>query len=200
MGWAPAVADIHNAVKVVMIDRYPESIPVRAGSSTSVALAQKVNDTLGYDNSYINGKVSCHITAYVKVVNPNLAMAGELGLLNPLSIAWQVIPFSFLVDWFGNIGQVLSSFSDLVGYEVIHASHTFSGNLEMVRQGIINAPNSPTNATLYCQCSAKSSPMVRKMGLPSPVLQFRFPERLSITRAATSISLLVALFTERGKK
>lgn len=200
MGWAPTVADIHNAVKVVMIDRYPEDIPVRAGSSTSVTLTQKINDTLGYDNSYITGKVSCHITADVRVTNPNLAMAGELGLLNPLSIAWQTIPFSFLVDWFGNIGQVLSSFSDLVGYEVKHASHTFSGKLEMVRQGIINAENSPTDATLYCQCSATSSPMVRIMGLPSPVLQFRFPEQLSITRAATSISLLVALFTERGKK
>lgn len=38
-----------------------------------------------------------------------LAMAGSLGLTNPLALVWEAIPFSFVVDWWINIGEVIQS-------------------------------------------------------------------------------------------
>lgn len=53
--------------------------------------------------------------ADVAITNPNLALAGQLGLINPLSLAWEIVPFSFVADWFVNVGDWLQGFSDFAG-------------------------------------------------------------------------------------
>lgn len=35
------------------------------------------------------------------------------GFLNPFSLAWEVIPYSFVIDWWINIGEVLASLDNL---------------------------------------------------------------------------------------
>lgn len=49
------------------------------------------------------------------VTNPNLFAAEQMGLLNPASIAWELFPFSFVVDWFLQIGDYFNSWSDYAG-------------------------------------------------------------------------------------
>lgn len=39
--------------------------------------------------------------------------SGALGLLNPVEAVWNAIPFSFVLDWFGRIGNVLSRLDTL---------------------------------------------------------------------------------------
>lgn len=44
----------------------------------------------------------------------------DIGFIDPLVTAWEVVPFSFIVDWFVNVGDALSAYSpfstgDLVG-------------------------------------------------------------------------------------
>jgi hypothetical protein len=60
----------------------------------------------------------------VRVDNPNLHLAQQLGFINPLSVAWELVPFSFVVDWFGNVGQVLASFSDFAGLSQVNPRTT----------------------------------------------------------------------------
>lgn len=43
----------------------------------------------------------------------------EWGLLNPLSIAWELTPFSFMIDWGIPIGNVLESISATAGLEFV---------------------------------------------------------------------------------
>jgi len=43
------------------------------------------------------------------VVNPNLRLATEAGLTNPVDIAWELLPWSFVVDWFIPVGNVLTA-------------------------------------------------------------------------------------------
>jgi hypothetical protein len=40
-------------------------------------------------------------------------------LINPLSIGWEVIPYSFVVDWFAPIGNTLSSLTATAGLDFL---------------------------------------------------------------------------------
>jgi hypothetical protein len=44
-----------------------------------------------------------------------LKSISRTGLLNPVQLAWEVIPCSFVVDWFINVGDFLASFDALEG-------------------------------------------------------------------------------------
>jgi hypothetical protein len=52
---------------------------------------------------------------FAHIDNPMLASLNELGLTNPISIAWELVPFSFVVDWFIPIGNTLSALSSGFG-------------------------------------------------------------------------------------
>jgi len=53
--------------------------------------------------------------AMVEYQASNLRLMQELGLTNPVNTAWELIPFSFVVDWFIGIGDYLSSLDALIG-------------------------------------------------------------------------------------
>jgi len=59
----------------------------------------------------------CWVT--VKVENPNLRAAAELGLTNPLAVAWELTPFSWVADYFMSIGSYLQTLSAFDGLTVL---------------------------------------------------------------------------------
>lgn len=62
--------------------------------------------------------------AYVEYTSSDFESATSLGLTNPLLLAWEVIPYSFVVDWFIGVGDYLSSLDALVGTTRTGASRT----------------------------------------------------------------------------
>jgi hypothetical protein len=50
-----------------------------------------------------------------KVTSKLTRQAASLGFTNPLNVVWELVPFSFVVDWFLPIGDFLNSLSDLHG-------------------------------------------------------------------------------------
>lgn len=61
-----------------------------------------------------------------KVDNPNVWLANRLGLLNPLYWAWDATPWSFVVDWWLPVGDVLQSYTAYLGLSWIDGSDTVS--------------------------------------------------------------------------
>lgn len=108
-GWAPLVKDIGDAVD--LLQSTPPFDTVRGrGSSANL-------EAFSYTNVKVRRelKVRCQLLAEVWVSNPNLFLANRLGFVNPAAVAWELIPFSFLVDWFVPIGGFLSQWTDFVG-------------------------------------------------------------------------------------
>lgn len=96
-----------------------------------------------------------------------------------------------MVDWFGNIGQVLSSYTDLMGYRITRA--WTSRLARLAYEGFGTHPKDPR---LTFQARGQYVGMNRVTAIQRPVLHFQRPNGLSVTRAATSISLLVSIFTK----
>lgn len=118
-GWSPMIKDIQDALEV--LDREFPVAPVR-GSATGV---YSQTDAQSFERNvrpeevrWFRSQRTLRLQTTVVVKNPNVALAAEMGLINPFEVAWQVIPFSFLFDYFIGIGRYLGSYSDWVGLEL----------------------------------------------------------------------------------
>lgn len=184
-GWSPLVSDIHAAVDI-MQSPMPDGYSVGKGSSTD-----KVQIVKGFRDwsTYASIKTCCRVSAYVSVSNPNLALANRLGLVNPAAVAWELVPFSFVVDWFLPVSKFLNSFSDFVGYDLKWASTTIKRNAtstQMFKQDSGTIINSGTAAYIR-----------RSGGIPSYTLTRPPFKGFSPTRGATAIALVLQKFLHK---
>lgn len=77
--------------------------------------------TSGIFTHDISWEVSRRITAYVSY-NPNTVTWYDLG--NPLEIGWELVPYSFVIDWAVPVGDFLASLDALK--DVVDCKHTIS--------------------------------------------------------------------------
>lgn len=64
--------------------------------------------------------------AMIQVESDSANHGSMLGLTNPIGLAWELLPLSFVADWFINVGDCLNQFSTLVGKRYIVGYETFT--------------------------------------------------------------------------
>lgn len=137
-GVLPLLGEIHTATTSLF-----EPLPVKRIEGRASGNASGKTITLA-DINWATFNVNFHAkwAAEVVISNPNLFLAERSGLLNPASIAWEAVPFSFVIDWFLPIGPLIASTSDFAGVSFRNSYHTCyaSGNsTEFTRQIYDNA-------------------------------------------------------------
>jgi hypothetical protein len=187
-GWKPLVDDIYSAVNVIQRPFPCKRCKGRAkGLYATTVWHPNLPYSTGYDE--YTWKTMYHLEANVSVSNWVAWRANELGLINPLSIAWEVVPFSFVVDWFVPIGNYLQSLTDFVGLNLENAFNTLYRVLGRKRVAIgIRADYKPYDHTYF----ARRVDVTRVLSIPSPpVLRPRFTGFYS-ARGANAIALLTS--------
>jgi len=190
-GWSPLIHDIYSGIQV--LDFSP------ALSQTVVARISEDYNILdyplkGFDRGTVDSlvRMGCHC----RVSDVAAFKANELGLLNPASVVWELIPFSFVVDWFLPVQQWLDSFSDFIGLEITNPYTT----VKMSAKGEFSYSYLPNPTVYYSRGTYKgvANRRLKTIVSPLPVLSFA---PLSNTRAMTAISLLIGFFQSnpRGK-
>jgi hypothetical protein len=58
----------------------------------------------------------------------------ELGFTDPFTLAWELLPLSFVVDWIVNVGQVLQSLFEFRQWSVIKGIRSLRTQFWMVRE------------------------------------------------------------------
>lgn len=198
-GWIPIVNDIDSAINFLSNQQVAGTVR----GSCSTVIPWRYTRTAGSLNNplYFRGEHSTKVIAKVqcdyKVTNPNLYLANRLGFINIASVVWEVIPFSFLVDWFTNVGQFVAQFGEFYGLSVYNAFHTTCVE-DYVDSSLIECYPADTVYRAN-QCSGMSTFTERKLGIPDVRLEILPAKRLSISRALTAISLLVQLGIARSK-
>lgn len=120
---------------------------------------------------------TCRVSARVTVINPNLWLANQMGLVNPLLWVNEAVPFSFVLDWFSNWSDVLSQYTDFVGLEIAEPITTQLGTL--TQTGRFIEPY-----------GIRFMRFTRTLSIPPVKLRFAY-ERFQWQRGANAISLLV---------
>lgn len=191
MGWAPTIGDVYTSLE--FLGGEIPTTTVRAGSAVTLSNRSTSWSPWGeYRTNVAKGKVAFWVQADVEVTNPTLYNLNGLGLINPAKTIWETIPFSWLVDWFTNVGQVLGQLTDWVGLKLNNLvfSCLTKGKLEF------SSLNTPSSGMLLWR-NREFTTFARKIGGTFPIIKpiFKVPNGLSITRGLTLTSLLIQIFS-----
>lgn len=178
-GWQPLISDIQDSLGTLGRNPpFPFWVKASAKSADYWKFSNQNNPDLTVH------KVRHHwerwratVSGRVDVVSENLFLVNKLGLLNLPSVAWDLVPWSFVLNMFGNFNQMVSSISDTAGTEVYQASRTTSLHAEIWQYALAN-PNVPPFARRFGSAFNQQfqSYKKREIGLPSPTFYWKWPD------------------------
>jgi hypothetical protein len=193
-GWEPLMKDIQASFNL-FTDPMRDRLGMKTlGKGTSRSVTTPVaHDPYSVWTEY-DWTTSCTIRARVKISDLNLYRLEQLGLLNPAVLLWELVPFSFIADWFSNVGSFLASFTDFIGLELKFPQVvTFSKikETQYYRKQQLSPPYAWYNVGIryYEAVSVK-----RVIGISGPTLAFKALKWPSVTRGLTAVSLLTGLY------
>ena len=201
-GWSPLLKDIHDACEVLespfkafhvhssRTGSWPDSFNVSKTSNDGTWVTKETRD-----GRYLQ---TVKLQADLIITNPNTAMMQQFGIANPVAIAWELVPFSFVLDWFVNVGDYLNSLTDFVGVELKNASYTtftrYSGKYTKVQTPL--RPSSDNSHDWSWNCEKASC--VRRVGIGAgPSIRLRAAKPWGIRRGLAAASLLMQRFPTR---
>lgn len=189
-GAKPLMQDIFSAIDILQTPIKASTISARR--SYGVAFTSGPTSGSIYTNYVVTGTDFCSMGCQVTISNPNLYLANNLGLANPALVAWELIPFSFVVDWFASVGQFLENGSAWLGLTVTNP-YTSYGRRAAVVKNDKNIFDSPQN----WHSNANVCWMTRRTSILESAIVVR-PQKLpGWQRAANAAAVLVQLLQRR---
>lgn len=132
-GWRPLCADIATLQRLVN-DKIEEPLLLSAqrtvGSSrTMTSFPPEAHIPTGYQ---VGGLISQSTRVILKaqIDRAGLRAAQQHGVVNPLTIGWELVPYSFVVDWFVPVGNTLSALTATAGLTFVDGCKTVRGELD----------------------------------------------------------------------
>lgn len=186
-GWKPLIQDIYSACLTV-VQTADKTDYVRArGSEDFDFVTTYERPGWNYEKVRYVGTVRCTMATGVRITNPNLWLAERAGLINLAAVAWDIVPFSFLVNMVSNVGSLVNSISDFCGLGFVNSSYTW--NTTMTRH--------ISYSSTYPRIGSKGQSDVitvkdRILASPAPPRSLIFrPPNLDWETAAMAASLMV---------
>lgn len=192
-GWKPLYQDVYNAFEAVHKARNrPDYLVMRASGSDSNYSESSINGTVISGNR-CSVRVNCRVSVNLNDQNQAILAANTAGITNPALVAWELIPFSFVADWFLPIGNYLDAMGTL-------SLTTFSNPSLSIRQdatrwfgGTYVEPYWGPGVSVSVEYgSSRMVEFERRLNGPSvSVPQFKNP--FSALHVANAITLIVSL-------
>lgn len=188
LGWVPLITDIYNACDLVDREVLPKTACGRGGSSNYYRT--KVETSLTRIITEVNYRVGYRVQGDVHVINPNVALLAQAGLANPVSVAWALVPYSFVFDWFVDLGGYLGMLDGLLGCRTERTFYTTlrTSSGKYTHESYSNALG---GWVLNVGTRSRGVRCQRTLGLPPVHLTYISAPRFSWQRGLTAIALLM---------
>lgn len=199
-GWMPLYLTVYGAM-VNTYDHYRTKQPIitirhRALGKVGRTSVDYTGPTdvyaaanIGTNQKWITSiNVQCCIR--YQLTNNNLATATSFGLTNPALLAWELLPLSFVADWFVSISDVLSQVDNWVGKTFLSGCYTTRE--ENRRDTIQRRYNISANARSFtpATCWATYLSIRREVFSTPPAVLPRLQLELNPQRIADAAALL----------
>ncbi len=194
-GWLPLYSDAVSAMEVLCGDLPPRFVTARASNLDIVSSSVlELGGTLR-TNSLQEWLSVVSLSCKVEVTNPNLWLLNRLGLVNPAVVAWDLVPWSFVVNMFVNVNEVLRSYTDYVGLALSDLCTTYTHTCVGSEEKILNSPG--TNEFGYASSFYTKKLKDRILGGSPPRPSFR----LKLPNVNTELALIgAALVRQQGSR
>jgi hypothetical protein len=113
-GWMPLLSDVYGGAEELArtISGRPTACSVRSKAVSSDYLSVETSPT-NFSSPKFSGvrKIECTSIGVIeyRITDSLASLAANTGVTNPLSVAWELIPYSFVVDWFLPVGTFLNN-------------------------------------------------------------------------------------------
>lgn len=199
-GWLPLLSDIVGAAEAIAQRQSSEVRDrVRAKLSTErkwSSLTTNSNFDLFVDQSY-QFEISTGI--WFRSTGAVLQSLSSTGITNPVSVAWEVIPFSFIVDWFLPIGAWIDNFDATLGlsFEKGYRTTFLRSQLDRRAYGTENPSSNPRYRGMSMS-NRKKVYVSRTVLVSFPTPSFpEFENPYKWQRGANLVALLTQAFVPR---
>lgn len=123
-GWKPLLSDVYDGATAAGHGLQQRGDDLIFRSVDEARDQASLKDSSGSEDRSRSSteKFTVSHSVALKVVDEKLRSLSALGLSNPLPLVWEVIPFSFIVDWFVPVQSFLENVGAFSGYSIVNRS------------------------------------------------------------------------------
>lgn len=204
-GWKPLLSDIHGAVTALSDDEVARNglarVTVAANASGGDVVHRSVSETTA--SGYVLFKwdeiesYKAHVSLTYEKSNPTLASAAQLGFTNPLSLAWELLPFSFVVDWALPIGDFFNQLDASLGWDFVSGSLSTTSRYRRTTPVFSHALSTPVvQAYGYASTTGRSMLFNRTVYSSEPYAVVPVPKSFDKFSSAQHVANAIALLAQ----
>lgn len=198
-GWKPLLGDVFGAAEAIAnANHRPPRFRVSATAKRHLVSSYETGGKVANSLPVLNEVETHYEVKHVVYFQPHasvLSVPAALGLTNPLLVAWELVPYSFVVDWFFPLGNWISNLDATFGLEFVGGSKTEfeRSRLTSLANGSIKRSYDTMSGTVYGETSTVRC--TRSALTTWPLLQPpAFKNPVSTLHAANALALLTKLF------
>jgi hypothetical protein len=204
-GWKPLLNDTRNlaqATAQALIDRGSvlRYQTAKSESRLGTRLTRSPPGAYGTFNAYSSIRVA--IGVKFRIPSGSISIVDSFGLSNPLTIAWEVVPFSFVVDWFLPVGNALQALSAFNGLE-FHSGWKTTLDVYSYSQTLVLSSPPPSGGNTSVRSGSGKSDYSQFTFTRTKLTSFpsygfpKWKDPRSFAHAASAIALLQSLFLRK---
>lgn len=204
-GWKPLLQDVYGAAD--LLSRHiSDDAWHHSARASGKADDKSYSSTVSSDyrtNALTVRTTNCRMAARYRMNNSARVVLSSTGISNPALLAWELLPWSFVVDWFVPVGNYLESLTAFDGFDLVDGclSNTSTTKYQQDTSGthtsffsIYKSVTSIAWSAGYFICTYTRTPLT---SWPSAVLPtFKNPLGGNpLERCTTALALLTQVFS-----
>jgi hypothetical protein len=190
-GWMPLMSDIYDT-HALITKGFREKVMLSAAVRQLETTYSTSSGNFNTERLEITAKRWDKMKVFYSIDDSDLSKLAQMGLINPVEVAWAVVPFSFVVDWFLPVGNFLEALTARLGVTFIDG-YQGAGVESKVRSLLV--PGNPggdlRENSRWVTTEAFSFSRTKLYNFPLPGLYFKDP--FSTKHVISALALLRSL-------
>lgn len=147
---------------------------------------------IGDPVTFYDWEVLCELVMGVRGINPNIGLAQQLGLMSVAGTAWELTPWSWAIDYFSNVGDVIGNFQPhFTGWDIAYIRRS---RLRKLNRAFPRFDGSANGSIRWSYVQADAALMRRDnlVSIPNVAIQADFKlnlQRFSYLSSAIALTL-----------
>jgi hypothetical protein len=206
-GWKPLVKDVYDQMENLstLLTRNEGEVFTAIGQAKNISIRETVWEDS--DTAKITKNIRWVTRTRFKVVYglSDLSYRNVFGLNNPALVAWEVVPFSFVVDWFLPIGSFIEGLTAYNGVAFKKGTRAQFNVYDAVATGIATGKKIDQGAEVYTmsmdgsdfgRCTSRGYTRAVLSELPHQTFPEVFKDAASLSHATSALALLHQVFKQ----